>query len=345
MSADRESRARRFGRPTSLVLGPEDGEVILQPEHDGSGYWVGAPSVLHDGEAGCWWLTYRRRRPRGVNPDGLGERGYLARVARSSDGLNFEDVWEVRQAEWSTPSMERFCLARDSEVYRLYVSYVDPADNRWRIDYLEASHPSRFDSAALHPVLTADTVPDPERERLEGVKDPWVFQVEDTWHMLISYAGSAPGPERDRGRMHQTADVYNTGLITAPTGLATSVDGRHWDWQGRILDTGLRGAWDGYQSRLTAVVPIAGVWLGFYDGSGSHEQNYEEQCGLAISTDLRHWSKLTPERPAVVSSGGSGSVRYVDATWREGAVHCYYEYARPDGAHALRRLVVQAAST
>jgi hypothetical protein len=104
--------------------------VVLEPEATGSGCWVGAPSALWDDAANCWWLTYRRRRPRGVNPDGRGERGYVGRVARSAHGLHFEDVWEVTQGAWGTPSMERFCLARADGEYRLYVSYVDPEDSR-----------------------------------------------------------------------------------------------------------------------------------------------------------------------------------------------------------------------
>ena len=85
------------------LFDPEQGAVVLEPEAPGGGYWVGAPSVLWDEDERCWWLTYRRRRPRGVNPDGRGERGYTGRVARSDDGLRFADVWEVVQGAWSRP--------------------------------------------------------------------------------------------------------------------------------------------------------------------------------------------------------------------------------------------------
>ncbi|HEX6509056.1 MAG TPA: hypothetical protein VF221_15615, partial [Chloroflexota bacterium] len=312
-------------------MSPDDGEVVLEPEHDGDGYWVGAPGVLNDSAERCWWLTYRRRRPRGVNPDGLGDRGYVACVARSADGLHFEDAWEVGQRTWSTPSMERFSLVRDDAIYRLYVSYVDPADNRWRIDFVEAAHPSRFDAYSLQPVLTADDLAAVPEERIEGVKDPWVFRVGPTWHMLVSYAASGIPTVEDRARMHETADAYNTGLITAPTGLATSTDGRRWRWEGRILETGAPNAWDGYQARLSSVVSAAGFWLGFYDGSASERENYEERCGLATSVDLHHWTKLTAVQPAILAPHGTGSVRYVEAVLHDGALHCYYEYARTDG--------------
>jgi hypothetical protein len=140
--------------------------------------------------------------------------------------------------------------------------------------------------------------------------------------------------------MHGTADVYTTGLVTAPTGLATSTDGLSWSWQGRILDTGESGAWDCYQSRLSSLLPLAGFWLGFYDGSRSEAENYEERCGLVVSSDLRRWTRLTPDQPALVSPHGTGSLRYLDAVHHDGAIHAYFEYARQDGSHDLRRPVV-----
>ncbi len=317
---------------------------MLEPEAPGSGYWAGAPSVLWDEDERCWWLTYRRRRPRGVNPDGRGDRGYVGRVARSDDGLRFADVWEVVQGVWGTASMEKFSLAKaGQDVYRLYVSYVDPADGRWRIDALEAPRPEQFDATQLRPVFTAEGVRAAGGEPVEGVKDPYVFRVGGEWHMLVSYAAAQPGSEDERRRMHATADIYNTGLTTAPTALATSSDGLRWTWQGRILDVGPAGAWDSYQARLNSVVPLGPLWLGFYDGCASVEQNYEELCGLAASLDLRHWGKLTPDGPAIVAPHASGSVRYVEAVPKDGALHCYYEHVRPDAAHDLRRIVVPLA--
>jgi hypothetical protein len=341
MAEPQWSGTKLFGGIGPSLFRPEDGEVVLQPEHTGQGYWVGAPSVLWDPGEHCWWLTYRRRRPHGVNPDGRGDRGYVGRVARSADGLHFDDVWEVGQQAWNTPSMERFCLVRDGSIYRLYVSYVDSADNRWRIDLLEAPDPTRFDATALQPVLTADSIPGKADEQVEGVKDPWVFRVGATWYMLISYAAVRPGTTEECDRIHQTADAYTTGLITAPTALATSADGRRWEWKGRILDPGAPLAWDGYQARLNSLLPLAGFWLGFYDGAESARENYEEHCGLATSIDLHHWIKLTPKQPAVLAPHGTGSVRYVEAVRQDDSMHCYYEYARPDGAHELRRLIFQ----
>jgi hypothetical protein len=332
--------AKQFGA-ASLLFDPTAGEVVLEPEGRTQGYWVGAPSVLWDEPERCWWLTYRRRRPRGVNPDGLGERGYVARVARSADGVRFDDVWQVTQGEWRSPSMEKFSLARDEDgTYRLYTSYVDPTDNRWRIDLLEAPRPDQFDAGQAQPVFTAASAAQAAGRPVEGVKDPYVFRVGRIWHMLISYAAARPPQSEDeRQRMHGTADIYNTGLTTAPTALATSPDGVTWQWAGEILPVS-RDGWDSYQSRLNSCVWLSGLWFGFYDGAASERENYEEHCGLAVSLDLRRWTKLTPDGPAIVAPHGTGSVRYVEGVLKGGALHCYYEYVRPDAAHELRRIVV-----
>ena len=49
---------------------PESGIVVMEPERNENGYWVGSPTILHDGRK--FWLTYRRRRPRGTEA----ERGW-----------------------------------------------------------------------------------------------------------------------------------------------------------------------------------------------------------------------------------------------------------------------------
>jgi hypothetical protein len=95
--------------------------------------------------------------------------------------------------------------------------------------------------------------------------------------------------------------------------------------------------WDRYQARLNSVVPIpGGGYAGFYDGSASHEENYEERCGVAVSADLFTWRRLSGERPWVTSPHRGGSVRYLDALVVGGRWWLYYEMTRADGAHELR---------
>jgi hypothetical protein len=299
---------------------PLDGAIVLAPEKNQAGYWVGCPSVLRD-DTGRTWLTYRRRRPRGAEA----ERGWRCAVAVADDGLNFRDVWSVHKDDLPTPSMERFCLMPAADGYRLYLSYVDPADGRWRIDSVGAPHPADFDISSRRPVLTAAST------RTEGVKDPVVLQVGPVTYMFLSFAAPAAGLDSSA---HSTGDIYNVGATTHPTGLAVSTDGENFAWQGEVLPVG--NGWNRYQARLTSVLPVPGGYLGFYDGSASHEENYEERCGIAVTSDLFAWRRLSDDRPWVQSPHATGSARYFDAFISGGEWWIYYELTRADHAHELR---------
>ncbi|MBB5133585.1 hypothetical protein HNP84_003311 [Thermocatellispora tengchongensis] len=306
---------------------PAEGTVVLGPEKAEPGYWTGSPGVLHDGER--YWLTYRQRRPRGAEA----ERGWRCAVAVGDDGVHFTDVWSVHKDELGTPSMERFCLTPgDDGGFRLFLSYVDPADNRWRIDALTAEDPSRFDVAARRPVLTAAAT------GTEGVKDPYVMRVGPVTYLFASFAEALSGLGAEA---HATADIYNVGVTTHPTGLATSLDGETFTWHGTVLPVG--AGWNRYQVRLNSVVRTAGGYVGFYDGSASHEENYEERCGIAVSADLFTWHRLSDEGPWVTAPHGTGSVRYVDALVVDGEWRIYYEMTRADGAHELRLIRLPAS--
>ncbi|GLZ07532.1 hypothetical protein Acsp03_49980 [Actinomadura sp. NBRC 104412] len=299
---------------------PTSGTVVLSPERPEAGYWVGCPSVLY--ERGRFWLTYRQRRPRGATD----ERGWRCAVAVSDDGQNFTDVWSVHKDELGTSSMERFCLtATDDDRYRLFVSYVDPADKRWRIDAMTAGSPSEFDVAEIEPVLTAEST------GTEGVKDPYVVRVGPVTYLFASYAAACSDLGLDA---HATADIYNVGVTTHPTGLATSVDGVSFRWHGQALAVG--EGWDRYQARLNSVVPTPGGWVGFYDGSASHTENYEERCGIAVSGDLHNWRRVTHTQAWLASPWRTGSVRYMEVLLLDGQWWLYYELTRADGAHELR---------
>jgi hypothetical protein len=254
------------------------------------------------------------------------DRGWRCAIAVSDDGVRYDDVWEVQRDALDSPSMERFCLASTADGFALSLSFVDPADLRWRIDVVEAADPALFDVTTRRPVLTAATT------GTEGVKDPVLVRAPDGDHLFASFAAARPGLPPDA---HATADIYNVGATIHPTGSATRAAGEAlFTWQGEVLAVG--SGWDRYQARLGSVIAVEDGWVGTYDGSASHEENYEERCGLATSTDLRHWRSVTPDRPWLTGPDGSGSVRYVDLQLVDGASWCWAEVTRPDGAHELR---------
>lgn len=81
-----------------------------------------------------------------------------------------------------------------------------------------------------------------------------------------------------------------------------------------------------------------------YDGSASEAENYEERCALAVSTNLRYWRSVSPAGPFVTSPFASGSARYFDAKFANGQWHLFYEFARQDGAHDMRVVVLDASA-
>jgi hypothetical protein len=314
--------------PPFQPFDPEAGVPVIQPEGEGSGWWVGAPSVYWDGTT--YHLAFRTRRPQP-------ERGGLFQVARSTDGERFEIVTSIRKEDLGTSSIERGALLQtEPGTWRLYLSFVDPEDGRWRIDLMEADSPAALDPAKRVPILTAAD------SGGEGIKDPWVCRVGSTWHMIVSFAPTPEGEVAPED-MHGTRDIYNTGTSKSLTGLATSEDGLSWRWHGAIFEPSESG-WDAYAARINTVYRRNGLFVGLYDGSRSVEENYEERCGLAVSGDLRSWHRVSTDGPSAGPNGGPGSVRYAEAVQGPDWVRFYYEYTRQDGSHELRTVRVDAGA-
>ncbi|MBU6402304.1 MAG: hypothetical protein KGS61_18450 [Verrucomicrobia bacterium] len=305
------------------------GKIIREPVAPGNGYWAGAPEVFHAPEEGALYLTYRIRRPRGVAPD----RGGEARIARSIDFERFEDVWSVTKDRFASASIERCALRKGPDgQWRYFVSFVDPADGRWCVSVLQAPTVPGLDPAKVRRVFSAGPL------GLEGVKDPWIFEWHGVFHLFLSVAVRTP---KTRLESHSTLDIFNTGECVSATGLAMSRDLDHWEWQGVVFAPS-DGGWDAYCRRLNCMVPGGRVFCAFYDGSASERENYEERTGMAESGDLRTWRTLTPVGPCLTSPHATGSVRYLDTVRLGDEHHLFYEFARADGAHDLRRLKVEA---
>jgi hypothetical protein len=297
--------------------------VVREPVGIGQGYWAGAPGVFYAADDGAFYLTYRIRRPRGVAPD----RGGEARIARSTDLRHFEDIWSTTKDRYDSVSIERSAIRKGRDgLWRYFTSFVDPADGRWCVSVLTESDPRRFDPSRVRRLFTAD------RLGLEGIKDPWIFEQSGVHYMLLSVAMPTPST---REASHATLDIFNTGDCVSATGLARSRDLDSWEWLDVIFTPSPAG-WDAYCRRINSLVWHNGEFVGFYDGSASHIENYEEKTGVAVSSDLHSWETLTPDGPALTSPNASGSLRYLDAVATDEGVWAFYECARADGSHDLR---------
>ena len=299
------------------------GTIVREPVGAEQGYWVGAPGVFFDESHKTYYLTYRIRQPRGVDPD----RGAEARIARSHDGVRFEDVWSVTKDVFSSTSIERCAVRRGLDgQWRYYVSFVDPADSRWCIAVLKAGQIDQFNASNAQRLLTAPDL------NFEGIKDPWIFEFNGQYCMIVSVAVATT---ETSDQSHTSCDIFNTGQCRSATGLATSNNLDTWQWRGILFAPPVSG-WDAYTRRINSVVFHDRRWIAPYDGIGSHEDNYEEKTGLAELQDLRTCTSLTTTGPAFTSPHASGSLRYMDLQSIQGRYRAWYEFARSDGSHDLR---------
>uniref|UniRef100_A0A7S4UDU1 Glycosyl hydrolase family 32 N-terminal domain-containing protein n=1 Tax=Paramoeba aestuarina TaxID=180227 RepID=A0A7S4UDU1_9EUKA len=304
------------------------GHIVREPVGCGQGYWVGCPSITWDNADNCGYLCYRVRRPRGVAPD----RGGEVRICKTTDFKNFEDVWMVKKEQLlNTPSMERSVVRRAKDgKWRFFTSCVDPEDKRWITVVIKGDE----DITHLDPTNVQTVFKGPALG-LEGVKDPWLLQIGDVYHMILSVALPI---ETTSGDSHDTNDIFNTGECLSATALATSTDLDNWKWEGVILQPDRKQGWDRYCRRISSVVEKNGKYFAFFDGSEGHHQNYEEKCAFAISENLREWKPLSLDAPDLCSPHASKSLRYVDCLDHEGKLHLFYELAREDGAHEMRTI-------
>lgn len=302
------------------------GQIIREPVGDGQGYWVGCPGAYYDADDSSWYLTYRIRRPRGVQP----ERGGEVRVCRSTDLETWDDVLTIQKDQYNTASIERSVIHKGKDgQWRYFSSYVDAEDGRWCTNVIKAGSVSEIDPANQTVIFKAAPL------GLEGIKDPWVMEKDGTYYMFLSIA--LPTEETGDGS-HETLDIYNTGQCKSATGLATSTDLDNWEYHGTIFAPEGDG-WDKYCRRINSVAEHGGKYYAFWDGSASHLENYEEKTAIAVSEDLKSWTSLNVDGPEFLSPFASTSIRYIDAQKVDGKWHVFYEFAREDGAHNMRMVV------
>jgi hypothetical protein len=311
---------------------PDLGVTVMEPESSRSGSWVGAPSAYR--RDGLTYLSYRRRRP-------LGEgRGYATYLAVSKDGSSFSEMWEVGKEALGTSSIERCALVDGGDGLLLYLSYVDPEDHRWCIDTVTAETPEDLEKAVPKRVPTLRAAP----LGLEAVKDPVVLRAGGLYWMYVSCAARTPAAEKmSDAELHASDDVYTTGVVVSETGLAVSRDGFNYEWLGTVLGVH-EGAWDAYAARVSCILRLPAVTLAFYDGGADVDQNYEEKTGAAVCNGPASLTRLSRSAPWLVSSKGTGSLRYMSTLSFDGKVGFYYEWARPDGSHELRYSVEEASA-
>lgn len=295
-----------------LRFDPTKGDVIRVPPGRGYGYWVGGHKVSWDSESGRLWLFYRERTPLEKG------RGGTAYVARSDDGVAFEDVWHVSKEELAANSIEAGHVVRNGD-WRLYLSYEIAGTTTWRIDVISAERPEDFVAQARRTVLN------PHDYGIQWIKDPVVVMRDSqTW----LYAAAPP----------READV-RTGLVLEARPLDASVlavsnDGLIFDEIEYVFEAPGDTSWHGRRARINCVFPWNGEWAATFDGGRSSYHNYEEMAGLAVGADGRSFTRIVGDEPWL--SSPHGCVRYAFVIDCPLGTFVYYEYTRSDGSHDLR---------
>lgn len=326
--ASRRSRQRKTEQPTGVQassdrteLHPSPGvfpgvsdapvpdygrsTVVIDPPGTSPGCWAGAPSATL-GPDGNVYLAYRLRRPIGEG------RGYANVIARSSDGLHFEELLVLHREQFDCESLERPALVSDPRGgWRIYVSCATPGTKHWRVDVLEAAAPEQFEPSTRKTVLPGD--------EHQGLKDPVVQYDGRKWNMWVcSHPLDDPGDEDRMRTLYMTSD-----------------DGIGWQLQGVAMEP-KAGRWDSRGTRIASVLNHRPVPVAYYDGRASSSQNAEELTGIAVKTQAGDFEPVGNE-PLSVLPFGTGSLRYISVVEPYGGGYrMYYETSRRDGAHDLR---------
>jgi len=95
--------------------------------------------------------------------------------------------------------------------------------------------------------------------------------------------------------------------------------------------------WDRSVSRMSCGLYLPPILYAFYDGRTGEGDFYEDRTGYAVSLDFENFHKVKETGPVLTSPWGTRALRYLDSVIVGNEVYYYYECARSDGSHELRK--------
>lgn len=291
-------------------------ETVLKPDKDQAEYWAGAPSVVRD-ENGIFWMAARMRSPE--HPRGL--RGFEIRILKSSDGINFKKVNEIRRESVPIPGFERPALLIDpiTKKFKLY------ACGPWQkgpwsiIKFEDADDPTQFQANTAKPVIQAPPKQYARDVSVLEYKDPFILFAEGNYHCYVT------------GYIRRNERLFHY----------ISADGENWkpvgDVNQPILDL---SEWHNFFIRPASVVPLGIGYLFIYEGSSTtwYDPVYNVVTGIGFTFDLHNITDLTPDSPLVMSTtpGDFYTWRYSHWMMVDKELFIYAEIANPNNSHEIR---------
>jgi len=280
-------------------------EVAIAAPGNEPGFWVGGSSAIE--VDGAIYLAYRSRQPIELG------RGQGVIVAKSADGVHFEELCRIQKESMDAESLERPTLIRTPEgKWRLYLSCATIGTKHWRVELIEADNPAEFSAKTRKVVMPGD--------KKWGVKDTVIQLRDGVWHCWAT--------------MHPLEVVGAEDRMVSD--YATSTDGEEWQWKSTCLSPEVESTWDKRGRRITAVHFAPKGVIAFYDGRASALENYDERTGISIGNSPDAFKSVTLDAPVGQSPDGK-ALRYLDIVpLANGKFRLYYEVALPNGSHELR---------
>jgi len=143
------------------LLDPSKTDIVLRPEYQGKGSWVGAPAACYSKSEGCFYLLVRFRRE--------GVRGYKTVLYRTGDGVDLEKVKTLNAVSLGVRSIERGALEQTGKIWRFYLSYESLKDGLWKLAVAEKKDITDISAGDFEVILKGDDI------GVTWVKDPVLF--------------------------------------------------------------------------------------------------------------------------------------------------------------------------
>jgi len=152
-------------------------QMVLQPESNGKGSWVGAPAAYFDHDTGLWLLMVRyRNEPK---------RGYKSVLYETKDGVTLKERSVYTAEELNVRSIERGAITRENNNWKLFLSWEEIDNGCWHIATAESN---KIEDISYEDFTVSC---DSKKAWFQWCKDPTLFKGHMFIHTLSKDEGKS----------------------------------------------------------------------------------------------------------------------------------------------------------